>query len=139
LAGEEHAADKESTTERASGTGVELAEPTPHLQSAEEALEQDLRLAAEANGWTVEQAAAQHLAAEIVGRIAGEVAGSYPEIFVGSALSDVPGGVPELYIKGPADEFVRAQVAAAGIEIRIVDNQPYSFAELEARRHAASR
>jgi hypothetical protein len=55
-------------------------------------------------------------------------------MFVGSALSPEPGGAPALYIKGPADDFVRGLVAEAEIDIKIVDNQPFSFDELEERK-----
>jgi hypothetical protein len=56
-----------------------------------------------------------------------------PDIFIGAALSDEPGGPPTIYIKGPADEWVRNLVATAGIEIVIVDNQPFSEHELNER------
>jgi hypothetical protein len=49
-------------------------------------------------------------------------------------LSSKPGASPALYIKGPADEFVRSLVARADIDIEVVDNQPYSFEELELRK-----
>jgi hypothetical protein len=84
----------------------------------------------------VAQAAADRRAADIVGAVAGQVAREQPDAFVGSAVSPVPGGAPSLYIKGPASAFVRQLVAAAGIPIEIVDRQPYSFSELEARQLA---
>ena len=37
-----------------------------------------------------------------------------PDIFVGSALSKAPGGVPLLYIKGPADGYIRLYAANWG-------------------------
>lgn len=107
---------------------------SPSIQTAEEALP-DLALVAQARGWTIDQAAAQHAAAEEVGAIAERIAAERPEIFIGSALSSEPDGPPALYVKGPADAFVRRLVADAGIEIRIVDNQPFSFEELEERSH----
>jgi hypothetical protein len=42
-----------------------------------------------------------------------------------------------LYIKGPAGDFVRNLVADAGIQVQIVDNQPYSRAELDERQAGA--
>jgi len=109
-------------------------EPTPHLQSPEEAANQDLELAAAARGWTLEEAEADRRAADAVGSVAGHIAANRPDIFIGSALSPEPGGTPRLYIKGPADQYVRALVATAGIEIQIVDNQPYSRSELDERQ-----
>lgn len=94
----------------------------------------DLELVAEANGWTLDQAAAQAHAADVVGAITSRIAKERPEIFVGSALSTKPGDAPTLYVKGRADAFVRDLVAANDIEILLADNQPYSFDELEARK-----
>jgi hypothetical protein len=62
-----------------------------------------------------------------------QIAEQRPEIFVGSAVGPEPSDAPRLYIKGPADELVRALVDAAPVEIRIVDDQPYSRAELDER------
>ncbi len=103
-------------------------------QTPEQAMAQDLALVAEGKGWTYDEATAQHLTAEEVGAIAEVVARERPDIFVGSALSETPGGAPTLYIKGPADEFIANLVAASEIEIVVADNQPYSFEELEARK-----
>ena len=50
-----------------------VTEPPPS-QSPEESVRRDLALVAEAKGWTVQQAAADRRAAEIIGRIAGKVA-----------------------------------------------------------------
>ncbi len=114
--------------------GVGDSRTAPTVQSPEDAASEDLRLAAAARGWTIEQAAAALRAGDIVGRIAQQVATERPEVFVGAALSPEPGGPPSLYIKGPADEFVRNLVTNAEIEIKLVDNQPYSSDELEQRQ-----
>jgi streptogrisin C len=66
--------------------------------------------------------------------IATRIATERPEIFVGSALSSTPGGAPTLYLKGPADAFVRDLIATSDIEIVLADKQPYSYEELEARK-----
>jgi hypothetical protein len=108
-------------------------EGTPHLQSGEEALAQDLALTAEAQGITVEEAEARFTASEIVGLIAARLAAERPNALVGFDVATEPGGSPKLYIKGPADDFVRELVAAAGVEIEIIDNQPYSRGELDER------
>ncbi len=111
------------------GDAVEVVYQTP-----EEALKHDLELVAEGKEWSYDEAAAQYLMAEEIGAIAEVVARERPDIFVGSALSETPGGAPTLYIKGPADEFIGDLVAASGVEIVVADNQPYSFEELEARK-----
>lgn len=108
------------------GDGVE--------QSPEEALAQDLGLVAKAKGWTVEEAAADHHAAERIGQIAERVAKERPSAYVGAALSEQPRGAPTLYIKGPADQFIQDLVRASDIEVVIADNQPFSFDELETRK-----
>lgn len=107
------------------------SETTPHLQSPQEAAAQDDALFAESQGITVEQAEAQRLAADALDPITSNLAAERPDIFIGSALVD---GSPTLYIKGPADDFVRDLVASAAVEIEIVDNQPYSRAELDKRQ-----
>jgi hypothetical protein len=114
-------------------------EGTPHLQSAEESLAQDLALMAEALGITVEEAEALHLASEALSPVTSTLARERPDIFVGAVLSGAPGEPARIYIKGPADDFVRDLVAGAGVQIEIVDNQPYSFAELEERQTQVTR
>ena len=94
----------------------------------------DLERVADAKGWTLDQASAQLHAADVVGKIASRIAAERPEIFVGSALSKTPGGPPLLYVKGPADAFVRNLIAGGDIDILLADRQPYSFDELEARK-----
>ena len=104
-----------------------------HDEPLSEALTEDLRSIAEAYGWTFEQAVAQHRASEEVGHIAAQIASERPDIFVGSALGEEPGDAPKLYVKGAAPQSVHDLVAAAGVAVIIVDEQPYSFDELEER------
>ena len=73
-------------------------------------------------------------AASEVGRIAEIVAEQRPDLFVGSALSEDPGGAPTLYIKGLRDSFIDDLVASASVPIVVAYGQPYSFDELEARQ-----
>lgn len=101
------------------------------FQSDREAAEEDLALIAEARGWTIEEARAQHEAAEAVEAVAEAVYEQSPETFVGTALSETPGGAPTLYLKGAADSRVGELAAQAAVPVRIVDHQPYSFAELQ--------
>jgi hypothetical protein len=104
------------------------------FQTDDEALTHDLGLVAKARGWSLEQARTHYLSAEVVGHIAAQVALNRPDAFVGSALSDNPGGPPMLYIKGIPDDFILNLVEAAEPEVLLVDNQPYSFDELEQRK-----
>ncbi|HEX2880662.1 MAG TPA: hypothetical protein VHO25_14115, partial [Polyangiaceae bacterium] len=78
-----------------------------------------------------------HAAAAGVGRIADQVAKATPEILVGSALSPDPGGVPTIYVKGPASDLVKKLVREADLEINLIDQQPFSYNELAARNDAA--
>jgi len=112
---------------------------TPHLQSPEEAAAQDLALIAESQGWTIEQAEAHNRAAEALDVITSRLTAERPGILVGSALSPDPGGPPTIYIKGPADDFVRELVASAGIEIEIVENEPYALNEIDERQQQVVR
>ena len=72
--------------------GVALADID--TMSPEEAIAQDLSLTAEGRGWTLDEAVAQHRAAEVIGKIAVQLSNERPEVFVGSALSEEPGGAP---------------------------------------------
>ena len=103
-------------------------------QSAAEAELHDLQLVAKAKGWTVKQAQADRDAAEAVGAVAVKLAEQRPDLFVGSELADEPGGVPRLYVKGKADRAVFDIVAESRANVEIVDNQPYSYDELEKRK-----
>lgn len=107
---------------------------TSGIQAREESLAEDLTATAKAKGWTLAQARAQYEAAEAVGAVAIKLAASRPDIFIGSALATEPGADPRLYVKGPADAALLALVKAAGRRIEIVDDQPFSFEELEARK-----
>lgn len=108
--------------------------PLVRMQSKAEALAQDLKLVAEAKGWTIAEAAADRKAADAIGAIAVKLAATRPDIYVGSVVSPEPGGIPSLYVKGAAEQDVYDLVASAGIHIAIVDRQAYSFNELERRK-----
>ncbi|MDJ0766242.1 MAG: hypothetical protein QNJ97_24885 [Myxococcota bacterium] len=108
-------------------------------QTPEEALAEDLALVAKAKGWTIEEAAADRRAADEIGRIAVQLAKKRPDIFIGSAVSEEPGGVPTLYVKGPAGRDVLDLVKSSEIEINIADRQPFSFEELVARQQKVTR
>src|SRR3972149_10856309 len=76
------------------GLAGQIPDPSEGVQSDEDALAQDLDLVAEARGWTVEEAAADHRAADIAGEIAGLIADERPEVYVGGVLSPNAGGAP---------------------------------------------
>jgi hypothetical protein len=54
-------------------------------------------------------------------------------------LADEPDGPPTLFVKGPADQIVRDLVADAGVEIRVVDRQPFSHEDLHAPKEQVVR
>jgi hypothetical protein len=103
------------------------------VQTPTEARESDLKSVAAARGWTVAEARAQIEASEEARRIGQEIRQRRPDIYIGAALSDKPGGPPSLYVKGPAPEFVEDLVAKAASPMKLVDGQPYSRDELQAR------
>lgn len=94
----------------------------------------DLIAIADARGWTLDEAAAQQRAADAVGAVATKVSIAHPEVFVGSAVADNPGGVPTLYIKGEVSSSILELLEATDIDIALADNQPFSFDELEERK-----
>lgn len=108
--------------------------PAVVRQTQAEAAAQDLGLIADAHGWTLDQAAANQHAADVIGDIAQRVAKERPEIYIGASLSEEPGGPPTLYVKGPATTDIVAWIEDAYISIVLKDGQPYSFEELEARK-----
>ena len=103
-------------------------------QSDDEALNQDLQLVAEAHGWSFEQAAMRHHAAEVVGRIAEAIFDRAPEVFAGSILGAEPDDAPSILIKGRATPLVRDLVASADIPVLISEGQPFSFDEMNTRK-----
>lgn len=106
----------------------------PVVQSEADSLEADLTLIAESRGWTIEDARTDHAVADEIGRIAQTIFEQRPEAFVGSALSPEPGGPATLFIKGAGDAYIDELVQSAGIAIIVADQQPFSFAELEAQQ-----
>jgi hypothetical protein len=114
-------------------------EPVDGYQSPEEALRDDLTLIAASNGWTFEEAQAQHQVAEGIGAIASRIAPERLDVFVGTALSEIPGGTPTLYLKGDADQFVLDVIEDSGLDVIVADNQPYSFLELQDRTERLNR
>lgn len=108
---------------------LEPVEPVVSQTDAE-ALEEDLALTAEALGWTVAEARAQYEAGEAVEVVARAVYAKAPETFVGSILSEEPGGTPSLLVKGPAPSWATSLASAGEVAVQIVDEQPYSYAEL---------
>jgi hypothetical protein len=114
-------------------------DPEDVLQTPEEALRDDLTATAEARGWTFAQAEAQYRVAEAMDDIASQIAPERLDVFVGTALSERPGGTPTLYLKGEADEFVQRVVDASGQDVIVADRQPFSFLELQARSERVNR
>ncbi|WP_100446976.1 chymotrypsin family serine protease [Glycomyces xiaoerkulensis] len=107
--------------------------PEDGYQSPEESLEDDLRITAEARGWSFEEAEAQYRVAEAIGEIADEIAPERLDVFVGTALSEKSGGPPTLYIKGEADDYIWRVIEESGLDVIVAEHQPFSFLELEER------
>ena len=93
----------------------------------------DMALVSVTRGWTLEQAVAHHAISDQFGRIQEQLATKRPGLYAGATLSTVPDGAPTLYIRGTADAFVRALVNAAAFRIEVIEGQPFSWQELEAR------
>lgn len=108
-------------------------DPEDGYQNPEESLKDDLSNTAESHGWTFEEAEAQYRIAETIGEIAAKIAPERLDVFVGTALSEKPGGTPTLYIKGKADEFVYEVIKESGLDVNVADEQPFSFLELQER------
>ncbi len=119
-----------------SQSGVASADDDGDIRvlTPKEALEADLRLTAEANGWTIQQARNRYEASRAVARVSTKVAKRYPDVWVGSQVADEPGDPPVLFIKGHASDAVREIVGSEDIKIVIKDEQPYSYDELIERR-----
>lgn len=107
---------------------------SPITLTQEEALSCDLQAMAEGRGTSIAEEYARYQTSLVMDEITSAVSRERPDVFIGGALSEEPGGPPTLYIKGPADAFIRDLVASAPIEIVIADNQPYSARELDERQ-----
>jgi hypothetical protein len=108
-------------------------DPTDGYQSPEESLKDELSNTAKTHGWSFEEAEAQYRVTEAIGEIAAKIAPERLDVFVGTALSEKPGGAPTLYLKGEADAFVHEVIKESGLDVNIADKQPYSFLELQER------
>jgi hypothetical protein len=100
--------------------------------------EGDLLLVVKSSGWSEEEARAFLDLSAVVGEIASKYAAETDNL-VGSRLPDHPAGSAAIYVKGTATEDLKAAVAASHLPIQIVDDQPFSSDELEARRDRAHR
>jgi len=121
-----------STMRTAAAPAAAPGESAPLSAAEQDAY--DIALLAKAKGWSLAEAAEQHRVTDIIGGIAVRVAKERPDAFVGSAVAATPGAAPTLYVKGPADQFIRDLVRTSGIDVVVADNQPFSFDELEARK-----
>ena len=100
-------------------------------QTAAEALAADMDAIRRAHGWTTAQLAGYQASEQALDEITGLLSTKYPEAFVGSAINDDPAAPPTVYVKGPAPDEIRALAAALGVTV--VDDQPYSLEDLDAR------
>jgi hypothetical protein len=123
----------------AAATAQDDPDPKDGYQNPEESLKDDLSNTAESHGWTFEEAEAQYRVAETIGEIAAMIAPERLDVFVGTALSEKPGGTPTLYIKGDADSFVHEVIKESGLDVIVADQQPFSFLELQERNQRLNR
>ncbi|MFN8520555.1 MAG: hypothetical protein U0667_14455 [Chloroflexota bacterium] len=93
----------------------------------------DLQSIAKESRWTLKQAETRHCSTDAVKRVAAVIAEELPDILVGSVVSDDPMGTPSIWVKGVAPARVHELVDAETVPIEIVEGQPFSFAELDAR------
>lgn len=117
-----------------SSWGQTLASPNVEdgvTQDAAEALAADLGAIREAHGWSAEQIAAYEASEAALDAVSELVSTKYPTAFVGSAIAHDPTEPPRAYVKGNAPADVRALASELGVEM--VEEQPYSLDELDAR------
>jgi len=72
-----------------------------------------------------------HEACDALGEVASRLAPARPDVFIGAICPLEPEELPQILIRGPADQEILDRVAEASIEIEVVDSQPYSLAELD--------
>ncbi|SDD32295.1 hypothetical protein [Glycomyces harbinensis] len=127
------------TTPAAATAQADDPRPEDGFQTPEEALRDDLANTAASHGWTIAQAEDQYRVTEAVDAIASTIAPERLETFVGTALSEEPGGTPTLYIKGEADEFIRDVIRESGQDVIVADRQAFSYLELQGRNERLTR
>jgi hypothetical protein len=98
----------------------------------EEAELRDASLAAAQRDITVTAAMQDFDIAESFGAVQAAISSRRPELYAGAAIEGDPSHLPTLYIRGLADSFVKDVVADAGMDIKVVENRPLSWLELEA-------
>ena len=100
----------------------------------------DTHAAAALFGWTTEAAERFQEESDALGEVAVRIVGARPDAFVGSAMPKEPGqGRPTIYIKGEADEEIRALAAHPTVAIDVVEGQPFSATDLDARVRLLAR
>jgi hypothetical protein len=122
-------ADGGYSTEGQSPASAEIGDVVTN--DAAEAAGPDLEAVREANGWTMDQIAAYEAAEAALDAVTERLSTDYPHAFVGSALADEPTETPTVYVKGRAPADIRA--LASELDVALVEGQPYSLDELDAR------
>ena len=118
-----------STSSQATDAPTDLKDGV--TQDTAEALTADLEAVRESRGWTVTQLAAYERFEAALDAVSAFLSTEYPQAFVGSALADDPTEPPTVYVKGlaPAD----AHGLATELGVKLVEDQPYSLDEIDAR------
>lgn len=105
-----------------------------HTRADADGLAPDDSLIAAARGWTRAEVQAYGQAESWLDTLTDEVMKTSPDSFVGSILLESPSDPPMLLLKGKTPDNIAALVAAGPVRVVVLDDQPYSFAELEERQ-----
>jgi hypothetical protein len=103
------------------------------------AFAEDVALVAAQTGWAPAATAAHLQVQRTLGELADELAGTFPDRYAGARLAAVPGGVSQVWFKGPVPPAAAERVATAGIPVEAVGGRPESAAELRDRAEAVAK
>ena len=107
---------------------------SPTFVTDDDALDGDLAAIAEAQGWTQEQARAYERAEAALDEVVTRLESERPGRYVSARLADDPLDPPTLSITGRRDPWLDGVIAATGVEIVVIDGEPFSFEELDERQ-----
>ena len=123
-------ADTEDTLRTDSAFRLMIDRHVSETMYSEAAL-QDLRLIAEARGWSLADAKAQRKVTAMLGKTGRKIRKIVGDRYLGSRLSTNPGQMPTIYLSGDIPESVR-DAAPEGVQIQ--GDGKYTLSELEARQ-----
>lgn len=122
-------ADASAATWALSRGSVDLGD---HVKlDAAEVVSADLEAVRVAHGWTFTQVAAYAASEAALDVVTGHMSSLGPEALVGSVIADDPTRPPRVFVKGQASPSLRTLARELGVAL--VEDQPYSLLELDAR------